>query len=38
MEKEGGVVGLDTLVVPRPVVLAAREQIQKMCGIAPEAC
>ncbi len=30
-------VGLDTLVVPRALVLAAREQIQKACGIAPEA-
>lgn len=30
-------VGLDTLVVPRQTVLAARAEIQKACSIAPEA-
>ena len=30
-------VGLDTLIVPRHVVLKAREQIEKACGIAPAA-
>ncbi|MBX7209626.1 MAG: hypothetical protein K1X78_15020 [Verrucomicrobiaceae bacterium] len=36
-KKKIALVGLDTLVVPRAVVLAARERIQKECGIAPEA-
>ena len=36
-KRKVALVGLDTLVVPRAVVLAAREQIQKACGIAPEA-
>jgi hypothetical protein len=30
-------VGIDALMIPRPVVLAAREEIQKRCGIAPDA-
>ena len=36
-KKKVALVGLDTLVVPRAVVLAAREAIQKACGIPPEA-
>lgn len=30
-------VGMDTLMVPRPFVLAAREAIRAECGMAPEA-
>jgi neutral ceramidase len=31
------IVGIDALMIPRPIVLAARKQIQARCGIAPEA-
>lgn len=34
--KEVALVGLDALVVPRPLVLEARALIQKRCGLAPE--
>src|SRR3954464_15921583 len=30
-------VGIDALVIPRAVVLAARAEIQEKCGMAPEA-
>lgn len=30
-------VGVDSLVIPRPVVVAARDAIRARCGIAPEA-
>jgi len=30
-------VGIDSLMIPRPVVLAARRQIQDRCGLAPDA-
>lgn len=36
-KKEVALVGLDSLVVPRSLVLEARAAIQKRCGIAPEA-
>ena len=36
-KKKVALVGLDALFVPRAVVLAARERIQKDCGIAPDA-
>ena len=36
-KKEVALVGLDSLVVPRAIVLAARARIQQRCGIAPEA-
>lgn len=36
-KKKVALVGLDTLVVPRQTVLAARAEIQKACGIAPDA-
>ena len=29
--------GVDALIVPRPLVLAARREIRERCGIAPEA-
>jgi hypothetical protein len=35
-KKEVALVGLDSLVVPRPLVLEARALIQKRCGLAPE--
>lgn len=36
-KKKVALVGLDALVVPRQLVVAARERIQQRCGIAPEA-
>ena len=39
-ESEGrrvALVGLDTLMIPRPVVLKARQQIQSRCGLSSEA-
>lgn len=35
--KRVALVGIDALMIPRPVVVAAREEIQKRCGIPPEA-
>ncbi len=36
-KKKTALVGLDSLVVPRHIVLAARAAIHKACGITPEA-
>jgi neutral ceramidase len=35
--KRVALVGVDAVMIPRPVVLAARKQIQQQCGIPPEA-
>ncbi len=35
--KRAALVGVDALVIPRRVVLAARDEIRKRCGIPPEA-
>ncbi len=35
-KKRVALVGTDTLIIPRAVVLAAREQIAKQCGITPD--
>ncbi len=36
-QRRAALVGVDTLMVPRHLVKAAREEIEKKCGIAPEA-
>ncbi len=35
--KRAALVGVDALIVPRHIVLAARDEIHKRCGIPPEA-
>ena len=35
--KRVALVGIDSLMIPRPVVLEARREIQARCGIAPDA-
>ncbi|HEY1174187.1 MAG TPA: hypothetical protein VGH19_22670 [Verrucomicrobiae bacterium] len=36
-QKRAALVGTDTLMIPRDLVLRARKRIQEQCGIAPEA-